>query len=252
MGCINLNDDITMKEAYLRQFGIKDVKAEDVVIDYDAGTYNGARVVMLDAEWHDPEKWEEKLGSYSITYYDSNRLYAYKDGVFFTLSEACKNSYLSIDDLSTIAYKYNNDVRMYIDVCDIYDFDKSKCEELDWSNNNIYNSVTIWMDIRCVEGIWELQDLTPIIEHLGSDIIDNIEIQSLSSDPFAIFHVKFKFDSKAFLDYAVERLRKVTGVLMVGPYSKYGWAQSFSGEESDNLSWALKSIEIEKVWDFTT
>lgn len=241
-----------IKKDYIEQFGIQGKNFADVVLDYYGGNYNGYEIVMLDAEWHDPEKWEEKFGSYSITYYDSNILYAYKNGIFMTLSEACKNSYLSIDDLSTIVDKYNNDVRMYIDICDIYDFDKSKCEELDWSNNNIYNSVTIWMDIRSVEGIWELQDLTPIVEYLGDDMIDSIEIESLSYNPFAVFHVKFKWDNKMFFDYAVKRLRKAPAVLMVGPYSKYGWAQSFSGEKSENLSWALKSIEIEKVWDFTT
>ena len=88
VGCGNRDEDFKMKKAYLRQFEIEGKEPEDVIIDYDGGEYNGTRIVMLDVEWHDPEEWTETVDGVEIKYYDSNRLYAYKNGKFFTLTDA--------------------------------------------------------------------------------------------------------------------------------------------------------------------
>ena len=98
-GCVYFDRYLKIKKVYLDQFGIKDKNPEDVIIDYDGGTYNGARIVMLDAEWHDPEEWTEIIGETKLQYYDSNRLYAYKDGHFITLTQAFENSILKKSDV---------------------------------------------------------------------------------------------------------------------------------------------------------
>ena len=223
VGCIDPSDDTKMKGAYLRQFGIKDVKAEDVVIDYDAGTYNGARVVMLDAAWHDPEKWEEKLGSYSITYYDSNRLYAYKDGVFFTLSEVYNNGY--IDSIKEISISWQSDIGGYKDTCDKYDFDK-------WTSNPTYDeleykALLISIDKRISGTIPEK------IEYLGSNFIKEMYIEFPDADirgDYAVYVAVLTIPTKIWAEYAMKEISKIPGVLLVEHYHTRSMAASSAND----------------------
>ena len=49
-------------------------------------------------------------------------------------------------------------------------------------------------------------------------------------------------------EYSIERLTLVPGVWLVGPYSKYGFAQSSDSDMSDiSFSWALDDIEVKRI-----
>ena len=226
MGCINLNDDITMKEAYLRQFGIKDVKAEDVVIDYDAGTYNGARVIMLDAEWHDPEKWVEQLGGYSITYYDSNRLYVYKNGIFLTLSDAYSRQKISEKEICKIVDKFANDVKYYHNTCDQYDFNIELPDE-DFSSNDINYGINIAFDQELFALTKTYQEKDNIVlDYVGTNIINKIE--GVYEGRFRVVAIRFHHDNPIYLSYVIELLNQLPGVVYIEPFNPnfHGYAQA--------------------------
>ena len=117
-----VDEDLKMKEAYISQFKIDGVEAKDVVIDYDGGTYNGARVVMLDVEWHDREHWTEIIDEISIQYYDANRILVYKSNEFYTLEEAKDSDILSLEQIVLISNDFQSKVAHYRDTCDKFDF----------------------------------------------------------------------------------------------------------------------------------
>lgn len=258
MGCINLNDDITMKEAYLRQFGIKDVKAEDVVIDYDAGTYNGARVVMLDAEWHDPNPWMEKIGEKSIRYYDNNRLLVYQLGKFYTLTEAKEKYLLFSNQIEWIIYHFNNQIKHFRDTCDVYDFTDFWL----WDNFDVFedvspisNMIAVQIDRRIVNRNSKLETEFNIVSFLGDDIIakeDKIISQEVDWICFSLYLSNEGYDN---IQYVFERISKIPGVLSAGYYYDYYYPydQSSNDYYYDNPeNWGVKSIYADKVWDFTT
>ena len=238
VGCIDPSDDIKMKEAYLRQFGIKDVKAEDVVIDYDAGIYNGARVVMLDAEcqnepviekvplWaiyhYEDQEWTETVGESEFYYYDSNRLRVFKNGIFYTLTQARFLGILSKQDIADIEAKYSTDVTGFLDICDKYDFDE--CEI--WLNYDPKDK-HFWAD-RLVVRIDQRIDPTTesfmryIESIIGSGIVKGVIGDSGTSIAAPGGHTYTIFlydDSVENLPNIVLKLANVPGILCVACYT---------------------------------
>ena len=234
-----------IKKDYIEQFGIQEKNIGDVVLDYYGGNYNGYEIVMLDAEWHDPKKWVEQLGGYSITYYDSNRLYAYKDGVFFTLSEAYNNGY--IDSIKEISISWQSDIGGYKDTCDKYDFDK-------WTSNPTYDeleykALLISIDKRISGTIPEK------IEYLGSNLIKEMYIEFPDADirgDYAVYVAVLTIPTKIWAEYAMKEISKIPGVLLVEHYHTRSMAVSFANDTyyTHNGSWWINNIEIEKVWNF--
>ena len=252
VGCANQDKDYKMKKNYIRQFKIKDKEPEDVIIDYDGGTYSGARIVMLDTEWHDPEKWTETIGDTTIQYYDSNRLYAYKNGKFYTLSDAYEKGKLSKNEITQIALKFSMDVCFYLDTCDIYDFDKSSFVDGDLSKNEMYDKLNVWVDWKALEGI----DFTSttwvehMTTHLGNNLIETWGITHISDD-FMVLYIELAYNTKEHHSYVANELKKVPGILKVDSYSEYGWNNSSYTNSFSGVSWAIESIQVEKVWEFT-
>ena len=249
----NNHDELTMMEKYLEQFNIKDKNADEVVIDYDAGTYHGTRVVMLDAECHRREVWEEKIGDVTLTYYDSNRLYAWSEGGFITLTDAYASNKLSMKDLERISKKFNKDVRYYIDICDKYDFEKGRItNQYEWDGNTIYDKLDVWISREFLQDMANMSDWAPIIDHLGNRVIKSVLDMKILSDCLVIF-VELRINSKAFMEKASIQISEVPGVYLVGPYETECFVYSAGGDTSGNtISDPLKDIEVEKVWDFTT
>ncbi len=260
VGCANQDEDYKMKKKYLRQFKIEDKVPEDVIIDYNGGTYNGARIVMLDTEWHDPEKWTETIGDTTIQYYDSNRLYAYKNGKFYTLEKAKKRLILKKSDVQEIAENFNNEVTHYRDTCDFYDFD----EFWYWDNREMEGApagkkprsdmIGVDIDARiCKEN--NIVDELAMIEYLGEDIILRVHGVAIFSDMgICRFFLKIVNDDLDNIPLFVERFKNIPGVLSAG----YFWDVYDPGASSSNntyssteVAWELYDIGIEKVWEFT-
>ena len=259
-GCTRQNEDCKMKENYLLQFNVEGKEPEDVIIDYDGGTYYGARIVMLDTEWHDPEKWTETIGDITIQYYDSNRLYAYKNGKFYTLEEAKKGFILTKSNIQKIAKNFNNEVTHYRDTCDFYDFD----EFWYWDNRELEEAVSaeqprsdmIGVDIDarvCKEN--GIVDELAMIEYLGKDIILRVHGVAIFSDMgICRFFLKIVNDDLDNIPLFVERFKNIPGVLSAGYFWDFYDPFSSSSNDSDNfddIGWGLEYIDIYKVWDFT-
>ena len=257
-GCVWLDEDTRMKRAYLRQFGIKDKKPEDVIVDYDGGTYNGARIVMLDAEWHDPEESVYEIPFMaSINYYDSNRLYVYKYGYFFTLKQAYEYSILERSDIEDIAVNYSAEITAFIDVCDKYDFEP--CQEIrigddhiDHADREICESyLWICFDERATPSMSlpaEPRDvLNKIAEYIntyvGCDVISGISIL-YGYEPYAngyVFDIYIKNDSIENLPKIMEQIASVPGVKWVYCHCLYFFIglQAANDTYYDDGQWGL-------------
>lgn len=230
-GCVWEDEDTRMKRAYLRQFGIKDKNPEDVIVDYDGGTYNGARIVMLDAEWHDPKEsvYKDPFVA-SINYYDSNCLYAYKYGYFFTLKQAYQYSILEKSDLVDISVNYNAEITAFIDVCDKYDFEpcqeiKLGTEHIDINGREMCESrLWICFDGRVIPKLTAplnpRDELPRVVEYINSrvgyNIIRSISIlydHSMYDEYF--FDVAINNDSIESLPIIMEQIAATPGVKWV-------------------------------------
>lgn len=237
-----------MKEDYIKQFNIENVAPEDVILEYYAGNYFGYEVVMLDAEYHKRRVCEEYIDGVIITYYDFNCLYAWKNGTFYMLSEVYKAGKLPLKSISEIANKFNGDVKYFIDTCDKFDFEEGyDSGHFDWENNKYYDKVNIWLPGEFADDIFNMSDWSPIIDYLGDDIIcDILDVKLL--DDFIVVFAELIMNNREFLEYSIERLTLVPGVWLVGPYSKYGFAQSSDSDMSDiSFSWALNDIEVKRI-----
>ena len=253
VGCVNQDLESKMKEKYLSQFGIEDKTPEDVVIDYDGGTYNGVRVLMLDAEWHDREEWIENIGETQIQYYDSNRLLAYAFGKFYTLEEAKKYYILSEESIIKIADDFQSQVTHYRDTCDVHDF-----EEYQFIDNfDIFDDYDPWTNVIAIDldkRICRDNESFSIADYLGKDIIaevKNIFDRNPKYNSYSLYICNPGYEN---MQYVFERLSKIPGVLHAGYYYSFF---DLSAESSNDKyytnygAWGLEDIEIEKVWDFT-
>ena len=159
-----------IKEDYIEFFNITDKTADDVVLDYYAGNYEGYEIVMLDVEWHDPVQWTEVLGETEINYKDFNRLYAWSNGEFLSLTDAYNMEKLSAESISDIGEVFNSKVQYFIDTCDIYDFDKSEYSDIesDWSNNDYNDRLNVMLDMRLFEDMEFVSEerIVAMLEHL--------------------------------------------------------------------------------------
>ena len=69
---------------------------------------SGAIVAMIDAGGYDTYLWKEEIGDTVIQYYDGNRITVLYENVFYTLTEAYENGYLTLEEIQTIANMHNN------------------------------------------------------------------------------------------------------------------------------------------------
>ena len=222
IGCMWQYDEIRIKKAYLRQFGIEGKTPEDVIIDYDGGTYNGARIVMLDAEWNDPEEWTETVGGITIQYYDSNRLYAYKNGSFLTLIQAHEKGKLSSEDIALIAEKFNKEVTHFRDTCDRFDFNFLRPGEIieisEYDKEFVeYGSLLVCIDDRLAG------DYQSLIEYLGADMISDLFVQFPYVDlhiegRYSRYFVRLKYDTKEYTESVMYKISKIPGVASIELY----------------------------------
>ncbi len=84
------------------------ILAEKVTrVDFNYGTYNGTQVLMTDVYGaYDDVVWTETIGNLTFTYSNSNRLYAFNNGIKYTLTEAYENELLTYEILQCINSSY--------------------------------------------------------------------------------------------------------------------------------------------------
>lgn len=268
VGCGIQDAETRMKKRYLRKFKIDGKTPEDVVIDYDGGTYNGARIVMLDAECNDPKEWNELVAGYEFNYYDSNRLYAYKYGHFFTLEKAYQYSILEESDVREIVKKYSDEVTEYIDICDKYDFDMGAEIEfgtyhIDISNRIICNE-RVWLNIdakmfsKNSDGNINAQKVTEHINsYLGTKIIAGVRIRFGYDYHYKCWVGEFFMKDVVTMDnlyQIMQELSCVPGIKKVACHCLYISLEVQAANDNyySPNQWGLEYINVEKVWDFTT
>lgn len=69
---------------------------------------SGAIVAMIDAGGYGEYLWQEKIGDTIIQYGDGNRITVLHENVFYTLTEAFENGYLTTEEIAEIAEMHNN------------------------------------------------------------------------------------------------------------------------------------------------
>ncbi len=76
-------------------------------VDFNYGTYNGTQVLMTDVYGsYDDVVLTETIGDLTFTYSSSNRLYAFNNGIKYTLTEAYENELLTYENLQCINSSY--------------------------------------------------------------------------------------------------------------------------------------------------
>lgn len=226
-GCAGQDPETKMKKAYLRELYIKDKEPSDVVIDYDGGEYDGARVVMLDACKHEPqEETVALINDTTITYYDANRLYVYKYGFLFSLESALERKIISEEDLLDIAANYNASVSSFLDVCDKHDFEIGKADLSAYDADNVHirpDAVMIKFDKKIlVGGKVEEKQLTIdyINSVLGEELVEEIGFHVFEDSETIFRKVFINNDDIEKLPEVMNALAAVPGVLTVSCYNR--------------------------------
>jgi hypothetical protein len=227
ISCEEKDEETKMKDNFLFTFGGKGKSSEDVIIEFDAGTYNGARVVMLDAHKHKKEKRVIELTEDAvITYYDTNILYAYKNGFFFPLNIALTFGILTEEDVKDIAYKYRESITTYTDVCDKHDFDTCEVDFKHYQpkdSNLSSNILLIKIDKTILFGgkMEEKQLLTDYINsHFDSDIVQKIGLHVREEADNVTFKVFVEDKGIDGLPEIMQKLASVPGLLKIECYSR--------------------------------
>lgn len=227
VGCADVNDDTKMKETFLFHFGGNGKNAADVIIEYDGGTYNGARIVMLDYESHEKEEKIVRLTEdAAIKYYDTNTLYAYKYGIFFSLKAALMFGIITDEDAMDIANKYNEAITCYTDVCDKYDFDSCtvNLEAYDKKIADLQpNAIMIKFDKKVVLGgkVDEKEQLIEYINsHFDSAIVTEIGLHIEETAEYKLFKVFINNNELENLPTIMSELASVPGLLEISCYSR--------------------------------
>ena len=227
VGCANQDENYKMKKKYLRQFKIEDKEPEDVIIDYDGGTYNGARIVMLDAEYHAPKENSVIIDDdIIINYYDSNKLYVYRRGRFYSFTDAISRSILSREDVQDVALKFNAAVTNYTDTCDKHDFDLCEVDLRYYNLGDRHlksNAIMINIDRRIIFGgkIDEKQLLVEYINsRFGANVIKEIGFHYIQTSKSLLCKVFIEDVRLENLPQFMKELSRVPGLLWIGCYSR--------------------------------
>lgn len=246
-----------IKKDYISHFDISDVTANDVVLDYYGGNYNGYEIVMLDAECHDPETRVEQIGDSSITYYDSNQLYAWKNGIFYSLVDLYASNDFSVDDIKFIISRYSERISQFADISDEYDFN-SKEEVLsifELLTSFDYDSIQFDHLVVIVDPKLSLKDARLQKEFFGEDLVKNIsKIEKIYGyDDCHGYSIVLYQRNLFHMTYAIERIKKIPGVINIFPWISSGYT-AIPSDPSYALDqqWGLDNISIEKVWNFST
>ncbi len=246
-----------IKKDYIKQFAINDASVNDVVLDYYGGNYNGYEIVMLDAECHDPETRVEKIGEASITYYDSNQLYAWKNGIFCSLVDLYTSNSMSVDGIKSIISQYNQKIVQFADICDKYDFNTKEevLSTFELLTNFDYDSIQFDCLVAIVDPKLSLKDTRLQNEFFGEDLVKNMsKIEKIEGyDNCHGYSIVLHQRNIFYMTYAIEKIKEIPGVINVFPWISSGYTAvpsdpSYSLDEQ----WGLDNINIEKVWDFST
>ncbi len=238
----------SMRKSYIRQFKIKDVAADDVLIEYYAGTYNGYSIVMLDASCHDFDEWQETVEDISIFYRDTNRLLAYKNGRFITLTQAYKRLALLKEDIELIANKFNSEITVFYQICDMFDFEEMPISyDVPLEADFTPDMVLVNMNDKFSE-----LGLVPPPEYFGGDIIKEVKSYAYRPGKYLSLALFLSDPSKENVLYAMSRLKSIPGIESMSANIIMTPDDTVPNdiEYNDQYPWGIDYIELPKVWDF--
>ena len=252
-----------MKWDYLMQNNITSVSHEDVFVEFCAGLYNGYLVAMVDASKDTYEKATITVGGVNFTYFDTNRLIAYKNGEFLSLDDSFNKGILSKADLVEIEEKFATEKTNYYEFCDIHDYPLTGMTSPNFYN--IRDNVTKTADKLNVV-LYYAEDLPPLsFFDLQSSSVRQlpqvIEIIDLLDEYMGFYYaynmrcIEIVFDKEytysELYKYAYQLMQK-PGVFSAGEYWPAMPASGGTYTASVNNQWGLNEINVSKVWQFST
>ena len=245
-----------IKRDYIEQFDIRGKNVGDVVLDYYGGNYNGYEIVMLDTECHDPETRTEQIGDTTITYYDSNQLYAWGDGEFYPLNNAVSTNKISKEDVKSIIAEYSSKITQFADVCDEYDFNSKEktMPIIELLMKFDYDSIQFSEIFVVVDPKLSHEDMYLSQSFFGEDLIKSMRKTNIEGYPDSYgYNITLHKHNLVHMAYAIEKIHKIPGVINVFPLISSGYHNASSDPAyTSNEQWGLSDINIERVWDFTT
>ena len=246
-----------IKRDYIEQFDIRGKNVGDVVLDYYGGNYNGYEIVMLDTECHDPETRTEQIGDTTITYYDSNQLYAWGDGEFYPLNNVVSTNKISKEDVNSIVAKYSSKINQFADVCDEYDFER-KCETVsNWEllTTFEYDSIQFSRLAVVMDPKLSREDIILDESFFETNLIrKSTKMADVEGYPDSCWYqVWLKEHSLLYMSIAIAELKRIPGIISITPMILSGYSSTPSDPSyTSGSQWGFEAIDVEKVWDFTT
>ena len=210
-----------MKWDYLKKNNITKVSYEKVLIEHCAGFYNGYLVAMIDATRHTYEKATVNVGGVDFTYFDGNRLIAYKNGEFLSLEEAFNIGILSTENLVEIEKNFSAEKTNYYEICDKYDYIIESPYVEFYNSDDDYQSDRIQVLISYGGEIpqsdfFNLKDDTNELPTV-IEIVDKT-YGSLAKHFYLLELVLDDTYSKNILSFFAHKLINISGVQVVGDY----------------------------------
>ena len=249
-----------MKWDYLMQNNITDVTHDNVLVEFCEGLYKGYLVAMVDATRHVYEKAIVNVGGVDFTYFDGNRLIAYKNGEFLSLEDAFNQGVLSKEDLVEIEANFSTEKTSYYDFCDIHDNPITGLQGTPYFGKNEKDKTFDRLKMVLYYG-GELPPMS-LYSTGNPDHPTVVEVIDKSSTEFydyykgRLFFVELVFD-RAYSGY--ELLSYVTA-LHNKPWVLYVDSQWHPMSDSTATTstmeygsqWGLNEINVSKVWQFST
>ena len=244
-----------MKWDYLQKNNITNVSHDEVFIEHLSGLYNDYLVAMIDASRDVYEKVTVTVGGVDFTYFDTNRLIAYKDGEFLTLDEAFEKGILSNADLVEIEAKFSAEKTNYYEICDKYDYIielpyvRFLNSEDDYQSDRIQVLISYGGEIpqpdffNLKDDTNELPTVIEIVDKTYESIAQQFYLLELVLDDTYSKNILFSFAHK---------LINISGVQIVGDYILISVVGSDNTASNlDVGQWGIDTINIERVWHFT-
>ena len=252
-----------MKWDYLMQNNITSVSHENVFVEFCAGLYNGYLVAMLDATRHVYDQTTVNVGGVDFTYFDGNRLIAYKDGEFLSLEEAYDMGVLSTKNLTEIETKFSTEKTNYYEFCDIHDYPFTGMGSPQFYDLR-ENPTQTTDKLKVV--LYYAADLPPLSffdlqSSSARQLPQVIEIIDLLDEIIGFYYqynmrcIEIVFDKdytySELYNYAYLLMQK-PGVFSAGEYWPPMAGSGGTSTASTNNQWGLDEINVGKVWQFST
>lgn len=266
-------------EDYLIWSGIQsDKKPEEIQYEFYGQYGESAAVYFHTAGAYENEKAVEEIAGFTFSYPDTRVIRIYNNGKFYKMPEAFEMGLINESHVETIYEQFEN-----IEFTEPYFIYEGKyLFDLDYHNRILYSKYCNGMHPGVIE-VFIDESLSRHKKVFDSEFFAGIDIdyieetsyfkdrptEELSEEDLDGYYQRFNIHLKDKTEEAVLEaipiLEKIDGISAVAPlYIPTGIPDyhltpndEYYTDETDPLitqddQWALNTINIEKVWDFTT